>query len=373
MERIMSNVKLNPLPASEGRLEQMRQARARQSQPDVQQNFAALMLQNRSGSSQASPHMAQFEHLLGDSAGLADVQAMNSLLQLMDGTGNSYSTLDTLRNVINTKSVLNTLPGHFTPGAGISGPGLVEGRINRPPSSHRDKDQVSDPVKQSKAAAVATAPAGTTLGSLAARFESGKDGVAAIGYDRHGGTSYGKFQLSSRAGSMDQFIKFLSKEQPDWGKRLANAGPANTGSRSGSMPNTWKEIAAENPARFEELQTRFVHNSHFQPAVAEVAKRTGLDFDSMSPAMREVLWSTAVQHGVNGAARLFSRAVNQLNNEGVETNAEQNYEKALITKVYALRSGQFGSSEQRVQTAVKSRLVEERDLALALVDLYQNA
>ena len=134
------------------------------------------------------------------------------------------------------------------------------------------------------------------------------------------------------------------------------------------MPKAWKEIAAENPARFEELQTRFVHNNHFQPAVLEIGKRTGFDFNSMSPGMREVLWSTAVQHGVNGAAKLFTRAVRQLSEEGVDASSGDAFEKSLITKVYALRSGQFGSSELRVQNAVQNRLVEERDLALAMVE-----
>jgi hypothetical protein len=167
---------------------------------------------------------------------------------------------------------------------------------------------------------------------------------------------------------MDSFITFLQKESPDWAKRLAAAGPANTGGRSGNMPRVWKEIAAENPVRFEELQTRFIHNSHFQPTVLELGKRTGLDFNAMSPAMREVLWSTAVQHGVNGASRLFTRAVKQLGDEGVSATSGEEFEKRLITKVYALRSGQFGSSEVRVQNAVKNRLVQERDLALAMVD-----
>ena len=39
----------------------------------------------------------------------------------------------------------------------------------------------------------------TAVGHLSARFESGKEGAAAIGYDGHGGTSYGKYQISSRA------------------------------------------------------------------------------------------------------------------------------------------------------------------------------
>ena len=365
----MSHLKLSSLAANQesaGGAMQTRLKEGRQT-GNAGPSFAAMMLQNGAGASTpASPYQSQFEDILGDNMGLSNARAMATLAQLMDSSADNYSTLDTLRNVINSNSVLTSMSGRFTPAGGISGPGLVAGRINRPASSHKGKHGQSG--EKSAQAANANSSSGS-LGSLAARFESGGDGVAAIGYDRHGGTSYGKFQLSSRAGTMDSFVSFLQKEAPAWAKRLSSAGPANTGGRSGAMPKVWKELAAENPAMFEELQTRFVHNNHFQPAVAELGKRTGLDFNDMSPAMREVLWSTAVQHGVNGAARLFTRAVKQLGEEGVDATKGDAFEKALITKVYALRSGQFGSSEARVQNAVMNRLVEERDLALAMVNI----
>ena len=364
----MSHLKLSPLSGSAGpeqgaRMSRLKDRQASGAKPD----FANVMQQNGlAPAAGGQPMLTRLDQTFGSGNGLANAQALATLAQLMDNNSESYSTLDTLRNVINSNSVLSSMSGRFIPAGGVSGPGLVQGRINRPPS-HKDKHTAHSPAPQAQAAATGSG-ASDSIGSLAARFESGSDGVAAIGYDRHGGTSYGKFQLSSRAGTMDSFIAFLGKESPAWGKRLRDAGAANTGGRSGAMPKVWKDIAAENPALFEELQTRFVHNNHFQPAVLEVGKRTGLDFNAMSPAMREVLWSTAVQHGVNGAARLFTRAVKQLGEDGVDTASGESFEKALITKVYDLRSGQFGSSELRVQNAVQNRLVQERNLALAMVD-----
>jgi hypothetical protein len=75
-----------------------------------------------------------------------------------------------------------------------------------------------------------------TVGKLAANFESVKDGIAAIGYDRHGGTSYGKYQLSSRAGTMKKFVEFLQTEDPAMAEKLQKAGAANTGGKRGKMP-----------------------------------------------------------------------------------------------------------------------------------------
>lgn len=201
------------------------------------------------------------------------------------------------------------------------------------------------------------------IGTLSARFESGGDGIAAIGYDGTGGTSYGKYQIASRVGGMTDFLKFLDREAPDMAGRLRKAGPADTGGRKGKMPEVWRDIAREEPERFERLQENFIRESHYQPALAAIVKRTRLMEDKISPVMREVIWSTAVQHGPAGAARLFDRADNM---SGEETGPA--YERKLINNVYALRSGQFGSSSREVQASVARRFVQEKMLALNMLD-----
>ena len=201
------------------------------------------------------------------------------------------------------------------------------------------------------------------MGKLSAQFESGRDGIAAVGYDRNGGTSYGKYQVSSRAGSLGDFLDFLDTEAPELSKRLRSSGPGNTGSRKGAMPDVWRAIANEQPERFEGLQEAFVRESHYKPAVEAIAQRTSLDGDNLSTAMREVIWSTAVQHGPTGAARIFSRADDMSGNPN-----DPGYERKLINNVYKVRAGQFGSSTSEVQAAVQNRFRQERTLALNLLD-----
>ena len=215
-----------------------------------------------------------------------------------------------------------------------------------------------------------------SLGVLAARFESGEDGIAAVGYDSHGGTSYGKFQISSRAGTMKQFMSYLSEKAPDLAKRLAAAGPANTGGKGGRMPATWKAIASEQPDRFEKLQNDFVHDSHFAPAAQALEKNTGVSFSNMPEALREVLFSTAVQHGAAGAVRIVSRALERLSAPAGQQKsmpARQAYEtgKELIQHIYAIRAGQFGSSTMHVQSSVKNRLQEEMQEALTMFGTHK--
>jgi len=175
-----------------------------------------------------------------------------------------------------------------------------------------------------------SAAGASDLGSIAALFESGTKGAAAIGYDRTGGTSYGKFQISSRAGTMNRFLNFLAEREPAWAARLRGSGPANTGSTHGRMPAEWARIAGENPERFEKLQTEFIRKDHYQPAREKIREQTGVDIETAKPALREALFSTAVQHGANGAARIFGEAIDKyLGKPGVAQAGVRSPRRAL--------------------------------------------
>ncbi|MDR0339811.1 MAG: hypothetical protein LBH65_06000, partial [Desulfovibrio sp.] len=158
------------------------------------------------------------------------------------------------------------------------------------------------------------------LGALAAKFESGEEGIAAIGYDRKGGTSYGKYQIASRPGTMSSFISYLQENAPDIATRLTSAGPANTGGRSGKMPQEWRKIASEQPDRFEQLQSDFIRTSHFEPAMQAINAVTGVAFERMPSALQEVLFSTAVQHGPAGATRIISQALRRVDAEKLQAD-----------------------------------------------------
>ncbi|PTN38278.1 hypothetical protein [Desulfonatronum sp. SC1] len=197
-------------------------------------------------------------------------------------------------------------------------------------------------------------------GILAARFESANR-PNAIGYDRRGGTCYGTYQLSSRMGGMDAFLKFLDSEAPQWAKRLREAGPANTKGRTGAMPAEWKRIHRENPERFAGLQHAFTQKTYYDPAANLINRRTGIDPNQASPALREVLWSTAVQHGVNGAANIFQRALDNVSANGPPRESD------LIQAIYSERKTRFTGSTQAVRSAVQNRFEQEMQLALALL------
>ena len=203
---------------------------------------------------------------------------------------------------------------------------------------------------------------GQGIGVLSAHFESCEKGPGVIGYDHNGGTSYGTYQISSRAGTMKHFIDYLSEQAPDLANKLKAAGPANTGHTFGKMPSVWGKISTQDPVRFSKLQYDFIEKSHYLPAVQEISGRTGLDISKAPRALQEVLWSTAVQHGPNGASKIFTKAIKraQAKNNGVKI-------AQLIGSIYDMRAGQFGSSGPNVRAAVRSRFREEGRMALAML------
>lgn len=285
-----------------------------------------------------------------------DIRRTQALQQLNQSMGSGDTPLDAARNASTLRNLRSVVGGFnlrapTAPMAGsIKGQALQQGQQGQ---------QGQRGGRQGGSYAGQTAG----IGKLAAQFESGGEGIAAIGYDRHGGTSYGKYQIASRVGTMDRFLNFLDTTAPDIAKSLRTAGPANTGCRQGTMPNAWRKIATEQPDRFESLQEKFIYDSHYKPALEAVTQNTPLEEGKISSAMQEVLWSTAVQHGPAGAARIFSQASAQAGNA-----RDKNFDKRLINNIYAIRAEQFGSSTEEVQSSVRHRMHREKALALTMLE-----
>lgn len=189
-----------------------------------------------------------------------------------------------------------------------------------------------------------------TEGDFSARYESGTAGSAAIGYDKTGGTSYGKWQLSSKQGSLEGFLRYLDAQGGDaaaTAARLRAAGPADTGGRQGAMPEAWKKEAQANPAEFERWQREYVRGTFYEPA-AQSLPGGAAALASASPAVREMIWSTAVQHGAAGATDIFKKVWR----DGM-TDAD------FIRATYADRATRFGGSDPEVRASVQRRLAEE--------------
>lgn len=191
--------------------------------------------------------------------------------------------------------------------------------------------------------------------SFVASRESGKDGSRAVGFDANGGTSYGKFQISSKAGTFDSFIKWLDGNGYEGvASELRSAGDPDSGSRDGTVPNAWRALV-ESAAITDEMQERFIRETHFDPAMrgAPDGLREAAEGNN---ALQAAIFSTAVQHGPAAARRLMHKAW-----DGSDGDPD-----TFLYLLYEERKTQFPSSDPQTRASVAARLdAEVRELAQA--------
>jgi len=167
---------------------------------------------------------------------------------------------------------------------------------------------------------------GHRLGSLSEVYESGKRGPGTVsgGVNDPGGVSYGVYQLSSKAGTLNSF---LQNEGQRWSKELGSpTDPA--------FKTRWQAIAAREPQAFRDAQHGFIERTHYHPAVDAVKGRTGLDLNSRHDAVRDATWSVSVQHA--GASTILNRAVAATDRQVARD--DPGYDKALIDNIYKERT-----------------------------------
>jgi hypothetical protein len=177
------------------------------------------------------------------------------------------------------------------------------------------------------------------LGPLAAA------GMVSTGQnDPSGGVSYGAFQFSSEKGTPE---RFLQGQGSQWRGQFEGLDPKTPG----AFGSVWRAIAATEPDEFYRAQRDFIRQSYYDPVVKSALDKTGVNIDSLSPAVRSAVWSTAVQHGQNTG--LINNAINSLSGH-VEPN-DPSYERNLIDKIYDLRADQT----TRANELRKSRGLQE--------------
>lgn len=201
------------------------------------------------------------------------------------------------------------------------------------------------------------------LGALSARYESnGNPGTVSSGRGDRGGVSYGSYQFATNTGSARSFSDWVQRNHPDIGRPLAGLHPGTQ-----EFSNAWRQIAREHGPEFQAAQHEYIASRFYEPARRNVERAVpGLDMNQRSRALNDVLWSVAVQHGQEGAANIFGRAL-----QG--QNVSQMSDEQIIRAVYqergkTTRGGElyyFTSSSAEVQRGVANRFRSEQADALA--------
>ncbi len=198
-----------------------------------------------------------------------------------------------------------------------------------------------------------------TLGVLSEEFES-RGNPAAIGKDKTGGYSYGKYQIASKK-SFKSFMSYLESEFADIFNVLVVAGGAK-GALDGTtkFKTAWRQLVSS--PDFVPAQHGFIKKTHYDVMVGKL--KTTLDVENQSNAVKNVVWSTAVQHGP------YSSIVRK-----VVTNSNKANPAKLINAVYDERSKvdiYFRSSTAKVKNSVVNRFKKERQMALNMLKQEQN-
>ena len=171
------------------------------------------------------------------------------------------------------------------------------------------------------------------LGSLSAKYESnGNPASISEGKDT-GKVSYGAYQFSSRYGVPMEFARWCisSGEGVSTGQRLIDAFGLDGNTYGENFDAQWKAIAAEDAQGFLVLQHNYTKASYYDVMVSKLeAQVSGFDIDNYTIAFKNVIWSRAVQQGVNSDV-VFEAFENLggFNNQG---------EEELIKAVYAQSS-----------------------------------
>lgn len=199
---------------------------------------------------------------------------------------------------------------------------------------------------------------------MSAKYESKGNHPGSVGHDKKGGYSYGTYQIATRTGTMDDFLRFVKSVDPHVAEQLHKAGGAAAAKRGDQkFKDAWKKLAQDKPTKFAELQHDFIGRTHYVPQASKLKTNFGIDLEKHSLALRNVIWSTAVQH------RHHTQDVVREALGGRE--ASKVSDKELIKAIYGERSKvdrYFRSSTKKEKAGLKERFASEEKDALKMLE-----
>lgn len=194
------------------------------------------------------------------------------------------------------------------------------------------------------------------IGSLSKTWESGNIGPGAISDNSGdpGRKSYGIYQISSRQNYLDDFLNNEGIKYHSFFRGIPIA--------SEEFDSAWKAVATAYPKEFAQLQHNFIERTHYETFIERIDPILKFEVENYSPVLKDVIWSTVVQHGPYS---------NVLNYALAGMNTEIISEESIINLIYEERSkeenGQliyFPSVSSNWKKGLISRFIQERNEAL---------
>jgi hypothetical protein len=203
------------------------------------------------------------------------------------------------------------------------------------------------------------------IGELSAKYESGDD-PAAVSQDSNdsGSWSYGIYQFSSAAGTVQNFVSYLEQREEPWknyGDVLAAAGDPTCDQ---SFVDKWQELGTIDSEGFAQLQDDYVKPEYYDPGAQILLDKYGFDISGHSDALKAVLWSNCVQHGPTYGAEVFQDAANYV---GEDINAMSDHDLIYYIYEVKLTDPSWSSGSPADRPGLFARWRSEREDALAML------
>lgn len=215
----------------------------------------------------------------------------------------------------------------------------------------------------------AAQPGSRVLGGLSTKYETGGRGPTTVsgGVGDAGGVSYGSYQMTSAGGGT--VTRFVSQPDFPWRDDFTGLTPG-----SAAFSAKWVDIATRSRADFEAVEHEFIKRTHFDPLCEKISREDGVDIPRCSHALRDVIWSTAVQHGPN--ANVVHLAFNRMRAAGKFDPSAVDFDRSAITAIYGERGRKdangvlvhFSGNSQAVQDGVARRFQNELADALRMLE-----
>lgn len=173
-----------------------------------------------------------------------------------------------------------------------------------------------------------------SIGSLSERYETGGRGPGTVssGKGDPGGASYGLYQFTSKPNG-GNVAKFLASDGSQFASEFQGMTPG-----SAEFTAKWKEIVTRDPGAMRDAQHAYTERTHYEPLREKLNNTLGLDVNDRSAVLRDVVWSTSVQHGPKN---------NVINNAVGGRDVSQMSDRELISAIYTER-GRTNSNGQLV-------------------------
>lgn len=201
------------------------------------------------------------------------------------------------------------------------------------------------------------------LGDLSKKYESNGDaGTISSGYGDAGGKSYGMYQFSSTMGVVDKYVKWLQDNGYWFGDELAKYTVG-----SNNFDDAWKWLAnSDNKGDFAKSQHEYTKAMYYDKACAALLN-CGYIVSRHSKAMKDVVWSRAVQYGPYQVPEMFDEACKSLGFPNLSYVDHINFDERMIKAIYldicrtpawtngspGLREGLYSRFENECEDALK--------------------